>query len=98
MDSYNIPLKQKLLNYIPKNSRNLKPDAIPTLNLPIKKMTVTSQERSERIRERKRKAENKEIVDSLLSQPSSSKCQFLEGPTKVSTNSADEAMEIQGNG
>nr|CAH7713705.1 unnamed protein product [Callosobruchus chinensis] len=31
---FEIPLRQKLLDYTPKNSRHLKPDAIPILNLP----------------------------------------------------------------
>ncbi|CAH0564616.1 unnamed protein product [Brassicogethes aeneus] len=95
-DSFQIPLKQKLLNYTPKNARNLKQDARPTLNLPGKKLAVTPGERSERLHKRKQKAENKDIVDSILSQPSSSKCQALEEPTYVA-NTVNVAMEFQEN-
>lgn len=60
-----ISLKQRLLNYAPKNSRNLKPDAVPTLRLPGKDLrSEESHPRSERLAKRRRKNEVSEILAS----------------------------------
>lgn len=47
------------MNYTPKNYRNLKPEAVPTLNLPNKrKIEKSSSERSVRLAKRRKIEEN----------------------------------------
>lgn len=54
-DSFFTPLQHKLLNYSPRSFRNLKPDAIPTLKLPLCKSTVQCI-----ITQRQQRAKNKD--------------------------------------
>ncbi|XP_050300162.1 THAP domain-containing protein 1-like [Anthonomus grandis grandis] len=42
-DCYEVPLRQRLLNYNPRNTRILKEDALPTLNLRLAKSSMSSQ-------------------------------------------------------
>ena len=48
------PLKHTLLQYSPKNFRNLKEDAVPSLQLPSTKTLPNSQDRHERLHKRQR--------------------------------------------
>lgn len=54
-DSLLKPLKHKLLNYSPSKFRNLKPDAVPTINLPKSKEYIrcTPREQRQKVKERK---------------------------------------------
>lgn len=54
-DSVYTPLKHTLLNYKPTSFRNLKPDAIPTINLPTSiKVYKSDQNRNERIKKKRK--------------------------------------------
>lgn len=67
---FEVPLKQRLLNYSPKSIRNIKADAVPTLNLPgglSDCLKRKSEERSLRMAKRKHKEEVKEIMKSSTS-------------------------------
>lgn len=62
-DSFEIPLKCQLLNYLPKTVRLLRDNAVPTLNLPGKPHKVkSSSERSLRMAKRKHKEEINNIL------------------------------------
>lgn len=67
--SFEIPLKQQMLNYKPKNSRNLKADAIPIKNFPFStrstKHCKSIDEREKRQIKRNKRKEFKEIVENL---------------------------------
>lgn len=53
---------QQLLNYTPIKCRNLKPDAVPTLNLPGGSQVKNQEERSLRLNQRRRRTEVNEIL------------------------------------
>lgn len=55
-DNFEITLKQRLLNYTPINSRQLKRDAVPTLNLPGVHKRKNC-EREQRLDKRRRREE-----------------------------------------
>ncbi|CAH0556742.1 unnamed protein product [Brassicogethes aeneus] len=65
---FEIPLKQRLLNYSPKNARNLKAEAVPTLNLPGGSLDTAqkqkSKERTLRTTKRRRRGEVEDIIKS----------------------------------
>ncbi|GAB6021328.1 hypothetical protein CHUAL_003938 [Chamberlinius hualienensis] len=57
-------LRHRLLGYSPRNCRNLKPDAIPTVKVPLRKdLPSSSTKRSVRVEKRTRKRITKEILD-----------------------------------
>ncbi|KAJ4449460.1 hypothetical protein ANN_00859 [Periplaneta americana] len=62
--SYEVPLKQKLLNYEPKSSRNLKVDAVPTkaLSQSCLKRKSTDNLRLDRCEKRRRRKEIHDII------------------------------------
>lgn len=54
-NSFDIPLRQRLLGYQPKFARNLKSDAVPTLHLPSTPQNlINTVERSNRMERRER--------------------------------------------
>lgn len=63
-------MQQRLLQYTPRNSRHLKPDALPIVNLPrVPKIsqTVNNEERSLRLGKRRRRKEVKDIINTSTS-------------------------------
>ncbi|KAF5293021.1 hypothetical protein FQA39_LY13790 [Lamprigera yunnana] len=64
---YEILLRQQLLNYYPKKTRNLKQCAIPTLNLPTIKgnelKRKATENRTDRIQKRNRKKDDNDILN-----------------------------------
>lgn len=67
--SYMMPLQQQLLNYAPKNSRNLKSDAVPTEKLPAIKTNennTSAGNKSTEREERMKKREKRLVVQKLL--------------------------------
>nr|CAH7759844.1 unnamed protein product [Callosobruchus chinensis] len=77
---FEIPLRQKLLDYTPKNSRHLKPDAIPILNLPgcHEPNSENKEERSARLMKRSQH----KTVTALLNSSTSG----ISEPVQQSTN------------
>ncbi|GLV38194.1 uncharacterized protein CBL_12840 [Carabus blaptoides fortunei] len=70
---FEIPLRQQLLKYTPKNSRNLKFDAVPTLNLPIPSQVKKHEDRSLRLTKRTQLREiNENLMQSYLSKSTQS--------------------------
>ncbi|CAH1989757.1 unnamed protein product [Acanthoscelides obtectus] len=61
---FEIPLRQKLLKYTPKNSRYLKPDAVPTLRLPGCHDSC-SQNQGDRSARLKKRTQHKNVEDML---------------------------------
>ncbi|KAL1488226.1 hypothetical protein ABEB36_015181 [Hypothenemus hampei] len=70
-DAFDIPMQQRLLGYAPKTARRLKPDAMPTLNLPNRPENVEDsvkkrkrEDREHRAIKRSRRAVLKDILSS----------------------------------
>lgn len=94
---FEVPLKQKLLNYCPRNSRHLKADAIPTVNLPFhpvaernEKRFGENQARLQRLQMRRRREIIDEILTSELTGQSESDRHHLE-ESCTNTNSSSNA-------
>lgn len=96
-DSFEIPMKQRLLQYNPKNSRNLRVDAVPVLNLPGSFQKPNNTERSSRISKRRHHSIVTEMLKESICldpQPSTSKEESHLQPStsKESQASSDQIM------
>ncbi|GAB6030064.1 hypothetical protein CHUAL_005746 [Chamberlinius hualienensis] len=63
-------LKQELLGYTSKNKRPLKPDAVPTLNLPVTAKRSNAEKSTSQLsrQHRMERKKNSEFVDSIIQQ------------------------------
>lgn len=90
---FEIPLRQQLLNYTPKNSRNLKPDAIPTEQLPKSSSCI---EKTKEINARSIRASvrrRKSTITELLNQPEENNNQSLEDTNSHTMSSTNNDLE-----
>lgn len=62
---FEVPLKERLLQYDQINSRHLKPEAVPTLNL-FNKFKRPSEEREARFAKKRRREEVKNILEETV--------------------------------
>ncbi|XP_050315855.1 THAP domain-containing protein 1 B-like [Anthonomus grandis grandis] len=93
-DCFEIPLREKLLNYTPKNAHHLKSNSVPTLHLPGSfKRSATSTNREMRMVKRKRQ---EQIEDLLKASTSSTTVCELESEVQniagnnINMNTSDE--------
>ncbi|XP_050500736.1 THAP domain-containing protein 1-like [Diabrotica virgifera virgifera] len=86
-DSFEIPLRHKLLKYTCKTSRYLKPDAVPTLQLPGYHDS-NLQNQVERVARLKKRRQHKDVEDMLRA---STSC--ILNPIQISDN--DVNMETE---
>lgn len=71
VNSFEVPLRERLLNYTFKNSRHLKHDAVPTLKLPGnngKENKRQAEERSDRSAKRMRRGEVNDMLKKHVSE------------------------------
>jgi hypothetical protein len=86
-------LKHKLLNYNPKNCRNLKADAIPTLKLPGRNCCV-NKDTANRFHKRSLKMEASSIVKTLCEKTAVSVTEENEVLPKINENDSTEEVTI----
>lgn len=100
--SFEIPLKHQLLHYNPKNFRNLKPEAVPELNLPGHDKKSKGSARSSRLSKRTRQQYVSELLKQAQAEPQepqpSTSQQTFEEPMLVEIISArSSSLEILSN-
>lgn len=89
-------MKQRLLQYNPKTSRNLKFDAVPVLNLPCSTQKRKNMERFGRIAKRRRQSIVSELLkESFEPQPSTSnEGDQVSGDTPMNTLNVETLASI----
>lgn len=91
-ECFEVPLRQRLLNYSTKNTRILKDGALPTLRLPLKTLDSSQfSQRSERMAKRKRTKEVDEILASAQQPTSTAVCEEI--PREDIENSVELFMD-----